>query len=806
MLASGSDGEARARPSSGPDSRSGVWRQLAVAVLCLGGVGVFASFVDPIYPIRTWLAWPTFAIWGWVALLHATCLGLGARVTIDWLRVRDRPPLETLTLAMAVGVVGWVLLMYIVGALGLFGRALVFVLPPPLIWAGAGPLRASVTRWREERVGSLAPRSALSTGIAAFGVLCLGLMYLQLFSPDSLNYDSTWCHLTVAQDYAREGRIVPFPADYAENVPQLTPMVHLFGFLAPGLNQPLRWMFALHDEFAFFLWTLVGVSATVCWIIGEDTPRGPVWAAFFLFPGIFVYDSNLGGAADHLLAFFALPIFLATSRLGAQPTNRNAILWGLVCGGAILTKYQAVYVILPATALLAIRWCARGRPIARAFDRGEAVAFKQLAQTAIVAGAALTVVIAPHFLRNLIFYKNPVYPLMQDVFTASTPRVPGGSFLVAHVFTDVNWVPKGTLVEKLINASKLFFKFSFLPHYSFEIHHDAPFFGSLFTLLLPVVPFFGRRPRLWAVVGCASGAILIWALTFLVDRNLQTFLPLLVAATGAILVLAWRTGIVARVGLVPLVAMQLVWSGDAFFRSGYDRMRSAFDLIGSGYAGTAATRFAGYRSSYVTLGEALPRDATVLLHASHVHLGINRRVVLDWAGFQGMFDYRSVRSLAALDALYRSHGVTHIVRESGQRLASTKQEDVLFALYVGRYATSLGNFRGLELYALPPTPPPADPRDHVVMAGVHGYDDGIYTIDQLGAYEGLLDIAPSYPHPEAPFGDPAGYRHLVHESLAVIVGNARTPPPLLMTEASLGAGRSPLSPGGLTIYSSIFRQ
>jgi len=93
-----------------------------------------------------------------------------------------------------------------------------------------------------------------------------------------------------------------------------------------------------------------------------------------------------------------------------------------------------------------------------------------------------------------------------------------------------------------------------------------------------------------------------------------------------------------------------------------------------------------------------------------------------------------------------------------------------------------------------------------IFSGVHGYDDGIYTIDQLGAYEGLLDIAPSYPHPEAPFGDPAGYRHLVHESLAVIVGNARTPPPLLMTEASLGAGRSPLSPGGLTIYSSIFRQ
>jgi hypothetical protein len=779
-------------------------------VLGLAAVSVFALFVDRIYPVATWLAWPTFAVWMWVLVLHAACLGLGARITIDWLRVDDRPALETLTLSFAVGVVGWILILHVLGALGLYGRPLVFILPVPLVAAGVGPLRDSVARWRGARRAAPSRGGALAKAIAAFGVLCLGLMYLQLFSPDALNYDSTWCHLTVAQDYAREGRIVPFPADYAKNVPQLTPMFHLFGFLAPGLNQPQRWMFALHNEFALFVWTLVGVAATVSWIVGDDAPRGPApttaWAAFFLFPGIFVYDSNLGGAADHVLAFFALPVLLATARLGARPTPRNAILWGAVVGGAILTKYQAVYFVFPAAALVGLLWLLRRRPIARDFDPGEPAPARRLARTAAVACLAVAVVVAPHFLRNVIFYKNPVYPFMQTVFTASTPRTPDSAFLVSHVFTDVNWEPKGTLFAKLVNALKMFFEFSFVPHYYFEFHHDVPTFGSLFTLLLPVVPFLGRRPRLWATVGVSSAAVLLWAFTFLVDRNLQTFLPLLVAATGATVVLAWRAGPIARLGLVPLVGLQLIWGGDAFFQTGYDRrqsgsdrMRSGIDLIRSGFAGGARARFAGYRPGHVTLGEALPRDATVLLHASHESLGIDRRIVLDWPGFQAMFDYRRVRSVAELDALYRSRGVTHIVRDYRQQPAPTKQEEVLFALYVGRYARSLGTFVGLELLALPATPPPPAANDRVVMTGVGGYADGVYTIDQLGAYESLLDIPPTYPRPRTPLGpDPAAWSALVRDSMAVVVGGGRPVPPPLFTEL---AGRASVSaPGGLSIY------
>lgn len=787
------------------DARRPVARApLAIAAICVLGVVVFAAVVGRVYAPRAWLAWRVLTLWAWVLAMHAACLGLGARVTLDWLRVRDRPALETLALSMAVGVVGWVLLLYVLGALGLYGTALVFVLPPPLIWAGVAPLRRELPRWRAEGA-SRAPWSPLSVAVAAFGVLALGLMYLGAFSPDALNYDSMWCHLPVAQDYAREGRIVPFPADYAENVPQLTPMLHLYGFLAPGLNQPLRWMFALHDEFALFLWTLVGVAAAVRWALARDGRPAPgaTWAAYFLFPGLFVYDSNLGGAADHVLAFFAVPVLLATVRLGARPTRRNAILWGVVAGGALLTKYQAVYVIAPAAALIAGLWLTRRRPLARDFEPApaEAATSRQLGLTALVAAAALALVVAPHFLRNLVFYANPVYPFMQDVFRGSRPTSPDAAFLVSHVFTDVNWQPKGTFLERLLHAGKVFFTFSFVPHYYPQgFHRGTPTFGSLFTLLLPVIPFLGRRPRLWAVAGCASAAVVLWALNFLVDRNLQTFLPWLVVTTAAVVVLSWRAGAAARLGLIPLVALQLVWGGDALF-AGAERVGSAVDLIRSGSTGGAAGRFAGYRAPYVKLSDALPRDATVLLHASHLHLGIDRRVLLDWAGFQSLFDYHRVRSLAQLDALYRANGVTHIVREVAQRPAPTKQEEVLFALYVGRWAKSVGVFGGLELYALPSTPPPRDAADRVVVVGVRGYAPGVYTIDQLGAYETLLDVRTAAPWPVAPISnDPGTWPALVRGSLAVVIGSAGAVPAAFVDQTAAVMQPSPLSPNGVRIY------
>ena len=56
---------------------------------------------------------------------------------------------------------------------------------------------------------------------------------------------------------------------------------------------------------------------------------------FFLFPGLFLYDSSLGLGADHVLAFWAVPLALAVRRLLHRPTSAGrAMLVGLMMAGA----------------------------------------------------------------------------------------------------------------------------------------------------------------------------------------------------------------------------------------------------------------------------------------------------------------------------------------------------------------------------------------------------------------------------------------------------------------------------------------
>jgi len=289
-------------------------------------------------------------------------------------------------------------------------------------------------------------------------------------------------------------------------------------------------------------------------------------------------------------------------------------------------------------------------------------------------------------------------------------------------------------LKKAMDAVVLFFTFSFKPHYYYEFHHNVPSFGSLFTLMLPLLLLVGRQPRLWRIVACGSGSILLWAMTFLVDRNLQTFLPLLVASTAGIIVLAWQRGWLARVGVGLLVSFQVLWGADAIFYSGHERLRSAVEIIMSGFAGTARTRLDSFQAAYLALGKSLPPNATVVLHGTHGQLGINRRVYLDWAGFQGLIDYRSLHSVAELDARFRSLGITHFARPMGIGAAPSKQEDILLSLFLSQYATAAGTFGGLELFAMPATPVPATASAPVIVLGVPGYPDGAYAIDKLGTH------------------------------------------------------------------------
>ena len=341
--------------------------------------------------------------------------------------------------------------------------------------------------------------------------------------------------------------------------------------------------------------------------------------------------------------------------------------------------------------------------------------------------------VSPHFLRNFIFYRNPVYPLLLDVFKGSRPQVPHGAYYVEYIFKDYGSRPRGSMLEKLESAAKLWFTFSLEPHYSFT--RNVPVFGSLFTLLLPLLPFVRRRLPIAIGVAFGGGGLFIWAATYHMDRNLQVLMPALVCVTGALLIEGFRCGWVARVGLIPLCLLQVVWGGDALFYSGSERVEDAIKLIRSGFDGHAADRLTGYRSEYLALGNALPTTAKVLLHETHGSLGINREIVMDWQGFQGLISYDPIRTPRELYERFHALGITHLIQIPHERPVASKQEEVIWNIFVSVYAKKQASFGGYELLAMPSLPPPSEAPYRVAAFGLEHYGDGLYPIERMQANE-----------------------------------------------------------------------
>ncbi len=719
---------------------------IGALLVTLAGAWFYFDFVDWIYPSKLWLFWRVVALWFWVALFSTACTSFGQFLLWRVLRLRTFNALESAVFAMSSGVVAFGMAMYVAGALGWYNKTFAVLLPVAMIGAGARDLKALALRlWEDWHAPE--PRRLSSLVITAAGVLCLGIIYLGVFSPDSLNYDAAWSHQVIAQEYARAGRIVPFIADYNRNVPHLASLIYTWGYLVPGFNSALKYMLSLHNEFALFLWTLAAVSASVRAMV-DDTSLRRTWVSFFLFPIIFVYDNNLGGASDHVTGFFSIPVALAALRLCETFSPGAAALFAIVSAGAALTKFQALFLVLPAGIVVAVFWLWQLAQNVR-FRRGSratapVASIRDLAWAPFIVLGLGVALFSAHAIRNYVFYNNPVYPFAQDFFTNSTPTVPNAAFLVSHGLADPLYQPTGTLFEIFWHACKLFFWFSFEPHYSFT--RDQPAFGSLFTLLFPCV-FFVRSRRLWIIAAIAGGAVMVWGMIYNVDRNLQTFMPVLVCVTAALVVAVWRLGWIARLGLVPLVFVQLSWGSDALFYSQHERIKDAMDLIRTGYEGDAHKRFARYRHEYLAMGKATPPDARILMHSGHVTLGIHREVLLDGAGFQGLIHYNHITTPRELYDYFKGFGITHIIDDPGGAPGATSQEEVVFDALVGAYIKESARYGGYRLSKMPEQPPPMAAAYVVASVGQWGYKNGLYGIQQLNTIRFLPEHKRFYEEP-----------------------------------------------------------
>jgi hypothetical protein len=628
-------------------SRPGRLRTSVIAILLAGAIAVFVCVANQHYPLREWIFFMMARYWLFSLLFAGACLSSGLAVTRrllpDCVRVSDR-----WTFAFALGVLVFTLGVFLAGLAGLFGRVFFFVWPCLLLSLGAREVLADIRYIRRQLRRTegkyYLPQNYVQAGGLILLALSLVAIYVQVMTPANLGADSYWYHLPIAEEYVARGAIRPFAEGwYLGAYPQLASLLYTWAFLSPGeLFDHIA--LSSHVEWILFLPTLLGVAALARQLLASA--RLPYAAAVvFLFPGIFLYDSSLITGADHIHAFFAPALGLALFRLHDRFDLRNATACGILTAGPLLTKYQGVYFFVPIS--IFVLWLAIRR--------------KRIVP-ALVWGVALAAVTSTHWLKNWIYYGDPLYPLLHNYFAAH-PFYEGAGPHLDREYWNARFVLTGTFWQKVQQTVVSLPTFSFIPH-DWGFHGDRPVFGSLFTLLIPVAVFFGRRKRLWLMILGIHIAIAVWFVTSHQDRFLQALLPWMAACTAAILVAAWQGGLVVRILLTLLVAFQMVWGADVYFLRahamiGDSPLKSFVDYVSAGHYKRYADQRRLPGGVMKAIGDRLPEHAKLLIHERHDRLGIMAETVSDTLGWQGAIDYLLLDTPDQTAKLWRDLGATH---------------------------------------------------------------------------------------------------------------------------------------------------
>jgi hypothetical protein len=681
---------------------------LATATL-VAALGVFLWRMHGHYPIDAWLFWKYAAAWLKVGLFSSAALCAGRAVSA-------RIPLPALSLAekllfcFALGVLVFYLGMFIAGMLGWYGPLLFFVWPTLLVGAGFRYVRRDIQRLGAHKALRIELARLLPQGIWELLALllllvgCVGV-YLQVLTPENVGYDARWYHLPLAEEYARAGGFHRF-ADgwYLSAYPQLASTLYAWGFCAPGAGTFEGVTSASHIEFVLFLSTLSGVTLLVRRLLKQPRLRF-AGAAVFLYPGVVVYDSNLITGADHVLAFWGPPIALAAIFALRTPDIRQHMLLACMVAGAALTKYQALYLLAPLTLALLTR----------------AMSARRFVPLLVFGGVAL-VLTAPHWLKNLLYYGDPLYPLLNAYFTPE-PFHDGAGELFRRIYSMPEFTPQGSLGRRLLEALDGTLSFAFMPRDIWSFHRDIPVFGTLFTLLVVPLAFTRRSVRIWLLVGAGHLGTFVWFFTNHQERFLQALVPWFAAASAATLVRLWQLGPAVRIATGALLSASIIWSGDHFFLRRHRMINGPIlnalsDHLSDGFEGERDSRFHKW-TEWWHAQDKLPGDATVLIHNERTVVGLRRAFLNDDVGYQGATEYLDLVQPGKARAHLQQLGATHVLlnRDSWPTMDLERiGREVVFYTMVERETEPVWQKGKLELRRLLDTPTPGSSRQEPNVA------------------------------------------------------------------------------------------
>jgi hypothetical protein len=719
---------------------------LIVAAICTG-LRVFVSRVTLHYPMEHWLFWVYAKIWGWMSLFVAAIVSSGVSL-LELTMPKTLPLRERLVLAAPVGTLAFFVVMFGGGLLGLYGTPFSIAMPLVLVFAGAPltvrRLRPAVRKLVAMRRRPRPPRPLWFWPILAFGMGGLGLTYFAILSPRNIAFDSTFYHLGLAQQYATEQAIRPFVEGWLPGaLPQLASVLYTWCLMLPGFDLGGHVLCASHVEFVLFLWTLAAIPVLVRWLV-PGSRSSLSWAAIYLFPGILLYDMSLTTAADHIAAMFAIPAFLALRRTYRDFNPRYCGLLAAMVAGAILTKYQGMYILaFPALVLVVNALSIWLLP-----SRRRAVHWRTpLIGLAVAAGVGL-VITTPHWVKNWVWYGDPLFPYLHRHFppTRWAPEA-GELFETWQHWQLKKWtLPELPFVPRAKLAAEMLKEFSFEPHTWPKFHGKVPVFGSLFTLSTLILPFVRRSGRTWQVMIATYLGIFIWAWTMFQDRYLQLLVPWMAVVVAATIALVWRDSRLARGALLLLIGAQVVWGGDVYFIPAHALnhaapTRTTPDMIIRGFKKDYDKRL-DLRGAMFKIGKAkeLPPDAKILLHESNPRLGLLRPIVADAAGWQFGLRYELFESSGALHDKLVEMGITHVVGRAGKsRAFDSVGADLRYFDYATHETKTIKRFDEWALYEVPAKRPTRERNDMVAYYACRAaYEPGLFALSDLSVRDRQL--------------------------------------------------------------------
>ncbi|HMA95971.1 MAG TPA: hypothetical protein VKP30_24965, partial [Polyangiaceae bacterium] len=685
----------------------------AQALIAIAGAAVLLGFSEPWYPIRHWLLWHYLALIGLTLFAGLAMLSLGGWILRRLFRL-SLPTHERVALALALGLTGFELGMFLLGLVQAYGRVTFVLYPLFLSLLGIQQGRAVLRRF--SRLSSVGPKlRPIQVVYVLFGLGALALIYFALLTPYNVQYDARWKHMALAEDFVAHGGVRRMPEGWVFSTrPHLTSYLYVWAFLLPFGTLFHRMELAAHLEFLVFsITTVFAIPALVRHLVPKADAR-VVWAARFLFPGVFLYDSSLSAGADHFGAVLTPALAIALLRAYRQLERKWVCLAVVYLAAAAMIKETVAIMLVPIPGLvLGLRGLSL---LAKADPAGRRKLFAT-ASTALVLGVTLT---TPVWLRNLIWHGNPVYPNLGSLFP-SRPWSSVAAYRFENEYSDVQmWAPPHDW-HGVASTLHALYSFSFNPNDWSKFHGDRPVFGSIMTILIPVVLWLRRATRLWWFIGWIHGAIFIWYWVHHQDRYLQAILPLMAAVTASILILIFRQlRRMVKYSVASLVLIQLAATADVYFLPTHSMagspVRRVVENIGFGHIGKYDERFV-IEPRWTAVGEVLPADAKLLFHDSQSNLGTAREGVRDAALWQYGLIYSEAKHPDEIHAWLTSMGVTHIVTSAtkstgGDRLAG----DLMFFDFAYRRARFMKEVEGgLLLFENPPKPVDATFRNHVVV-------------------------------------------------------------------------------------------